>query len=48
MIINFSKDKICLKLHYDGDESFFYVNITEICKFRADDQISWYEFCLGV
>ena len=24
-----------------------YVNKTEICKFKAKDNISWYDFCLG-
>ena len=24
-----------------------YVNKTEICKFKANDNISWYNFCLG-
>ena len=23
-----------------------YVNKTEICKFKVDDKISWYNFCL--
>ena len=38
---------IGLRLHYNGDESYFYVNKTEICIFRAKDNISWYNFCLG-
>ena len=24
-----------------------HVNKTEICKFKAKDKISWYNFCLG-
>ena len=24
-----------------------YVNKTEICKFKAKDDVSWYDFCLG-
>ena len=27
--------------------NYFYVNKTEICKFKAKDNISWYNFCLG-
>ena len=43
--INFSKanTKICLRLHYNGDDSYLYVNKTEICKFKAKDNISWYK-----
>ena len=35
-----------LSLHYNSDESYFYVNNTDICKFKANDNISWYNFCL--
>ena len=47
--INFSKlnTKLCLSLQCDGDESYLYVNKTEIYKFKAKDNISWYTFCLG-
>ena len=47
--INFSKamPKFCLSLPYDGDESYFHVNKTEICKFKSNDNTSWYNFCLG-
>ena len=47
--INFSKakTKFCLSLHCNGDESYLYVNKTEICKFKANNNISWYNFCLG-
>ena len=47
--INFSKSntKSCLSLHYNADESYLYVNKTEIYKFKAKDNISWYTFCLG-
>ena len=45
--INFSKAKFCLSLHYNGDESYLYVNETEICKFKVKDNISLYNFCLG-
>ena len=34
-------------LHYNSDESYLHVNGTEIFKFKAHDDISWYEFCLG-
>ena len=45
--INFSKAKakFCFSLQYSGDESYLYVNKTEICKFKANDNISWYNFC---
>ena len=44
--INFSKanTKFCLSLHYNGDESYLYVNRTEIYKFKAKYNISWYNF----
>ena len=47
--INFSKakTKLCLTLHYNGANSYLYVNKTEIYKFRAYDNIRWHEFCLG-
>ena len=47
--INFSKanTKLCLSLHCNGDESYLYVNKTEICKFKTKDNISWYSFSLG-
>ena len=34
-------------LHYNGDESYLTVNTTEICKFKTNDKISWFKFCLG-
>ena len=36
-----------LSLHCHGDSSYFYVNKTRICKFKVQDNIRWYEFCLG-
>ena len=47
--INFSKTitKFCLNLHYNGDESHFYVNKTEICNLKANDNISCCIFGLG-
>ena len=32
---------------YNGDESYLYLNKTEICKFKANNNIIWYNFCLG-
>ena len=42
--INFSKakTKFCLSLHYNGEESYLYAN--KVCKFKANDNISWYNF----
>ena len=47
--INFSKanTKVCLSLHYNDDESYLYVNKTEIYKFKAKYNISRYNFCLA-
>ena len=49
IIISFNKanTKFCLSLHYHGDESYLFLNKTDICKFKANDNISWYNFCLG-
>ena len=46
--INFSKTKkkFCLRLHCNGDETYLYVNKTKICKFKANDYISWYNVFL--
>ena len=48
--MNFSKadTNVCLSLHYNGDKSYLYVNKTEIYKFKAKDDISWYSFCVGI
>ena len=37
--INFTvtKKKFCLSLHYNGGNSYLFVNGTEICKFKAKD-----------
>ena len=37
--INFTvtKKKFCLSLHYNGANSYLFVNGTEICKFKAKD-----------
>ena len=47
--IDFSKAniKLCLTLHYNGDESYLHVNKTEIFKFKVKGNIRWYIFCLG-
>ena len=48
--INFSEVniKFCFSLPYNSDESFLYVNKTEICKSKAKDNTSLYNFCLGI
>ena len=48
--INFTKEntKFCLSLHYNGANSYLFVNGTEIIKFKAkDSEINPYELCLG-
>ena len=48
--INFTvtKKKFCLSLHYNGGNSYLFVNITEICKFKAKDSaIVASPLCLG-
>ena len=47
--INFTKTKrkFCLSLHYNGDNSYLFVNGKEICKFKAkDSEIAPYPLCL--
>ena len=40
--------KVCLSLHYNGTNSYLFVNGTEIIKFKAkDSEISEYPLCLG-
>ena len=34
-------------LHYNGNESYLYINKTEICEFETKDNKSGYNFCLG-
>ena len=49
-LINFTKEKtkFCLSLHYNGANSYLFVNGTEIIKFKAkDSEITPYELCLG-
>ena len=48
--INFTgkKKKFCLSLHYNGANSYLFVNGTEIHKFKAkDSEIFAYSLCLG-
>ena len=48
--INFTKKtaKFCLSLHYNGANSYLFVNGTEIIKFKAkDSEILAYLLCLG-
>ena len=48
--INFTKNntKFCLSLHYNGANSYLFVNVTEIIKFKAkDSEILAYSLCLG-
>ena len=48
--INFTvtKKKFCLNLHYNGGNSYLFVNGTEIIKFKAkDSEIVVSPLCLG-
>ena len=36
-----------MSLYCNGINSYLHINKTEICKFKAHDNIRWYEFCLG-
>ena len=48
--INFTvtKKKFCLSLHYNGANSYLFVNSTEIYKFKAkDSEIVTTTLCLG-
>ena len=48
--INFTvtRKKFCLKLHYNGVNSYLFVNGTEIIKFKAkDSKIPPRRLCLG-
>ena len=49
LVKKFSKanKKFCLSLHYNGDDSYLYGNKTEFYKFKGNDNITWYKFCLG-
>ena len=40
--------KFCLSLHYNGANSYLFVNDTEICKFKAkDSEFATSPLCLG-
>ena len=48
--INFTvtKKKFCLSLHYNGANSYLFVNVSEIYKFKAkDSEIAACPLCLG-
>ena len=48
--INFTKEntKFCLSLHYNGANSYLFVNGTEVIKFKAKySEIAAYPLCLG-
>ena len=48
--INFTKKntEFCLSLHYNGANSYLFVNDKEIIKFKAkDSEIRAYSLCLG-
>ena len=48
--INFTKEnkKNCLSLHYNGANSYLFVNGTEIIKFKAKySEVTAYPLCLG-
>ena len=48
--INFSRSqrKFCLNLHYNGSNSFLFVNATKIYRFKAkNSDITPYPLCLG-
>ena len=51
VIINFSKakTKLCLSLHYDGDNSYLFVNGKENFKFKGDNKSVTFptQICLG-
>ena len=49
-LTNFAVDnkRFCLSLHYNGDNSYLFVNGKEIHKFKAkDSEIAPYPLCLG-
>ena len=48
--INFTKEttKFCLSLHYNGVDSYLFVDGTEIIKFKANgSEITPHPLCLG-
>ena len=48
IIFTVTKKKICLSLHYNGANSYLFVNGTEIYKSKAkDSEIATIPLCLG-
>ena len=48
LLILLQLEKLCLSLHYNGDNSFLFVNGTKITKFKAkDSEIVPNPICLG-
>ena len=48
MYFKVTKKKFCLSLHYNGANSYLFVNGTEIIKFKAKDpEIAASSLCLG-
>ena len=48
--VNFSRSnrKNCLSMHYNGNNSFLYVNAIKVYRFKAkDSEIKQYPLCLG-
>ena len=48
--INFSRSnrEFCLSLHYNGSNSFLFVNVTKMYQFKTQDsEIKKYPLCLG-
>ena len=47
-LILVTRKKFCFSLHYNGANSYLFVNGTEICKFKAkDSEIVASPLCLG-
>ena len=48
LILPVANQKFCLSLHYNGDNSYLFVNGKEIINFKAkDSEIVPYSLCLG-
>ena len=47
IIFSRTKNKCCFIFHYNGNESYLYVNKTKMFKFKAKYKISWYNCCSG-
>ena len=45
---NFNRNKFCLSLHYNGANSYLFVNGTEVHEFKAEDSgINAIPLCVG-